>query len=94
MKNLTSTIICLEDAVSDSDLLEAELNVVNELKLIEQNDQNGLIDTNDIPLLFIRIRTVQHLEKVASLLGSAIRYITDLFFRNAPILMQKAFFYV
>lgn len=92
LKNLTSTIICLEDAVSDSELLEAELNVVNELKLIEQNDQNGLIDTNEIPLLFVRIRNVQQLEKIANLLGSAIRYITGFVFPKCTSYNAKNFF--
>ncbi|WP_277585300.1 HpcH/HpaI aldolase/citrate lyase family protein [Psychrobacillus antarcticus] len=89
LKNLTSVIICLEDAISDSDLIEAELNVVKELKSIEQN---GLIDTNEIPLLFIRIRTVQHLEKMASLLGSAIRYITGFVFPKCTSTSAKSFF--
>lgn len=92
LKNLTSAIICLEDAVSDSELLEAELNVVNELKLIEQNDQNSLIDINNIPLLFIRIRTVQHLEKVVTLLGSAIQYITGFVFPKCTSYNAKSFF--
>lgn len=78
LKNLTSAIICLEDAVSDSELLDAELNVVNELKSMEQKVQNGSLDTHEIPLLFIRVRTVQHLDKIASLLGSTIRFITGI----------------
>lgn len=92
LKNLTSTIICLEDAVSDSELLEAELNVVNEFKFIEQNDQNGLIDTNEIPLLFVRIRNVQQLEKIATLLGSAIRYISGFVFPKCTSYNAKNFF--
>ncbi|WP_419960777.1 HpcH/HpaI aldolase/citrate lyase family protein [Psychrobacillus sp. BM2] len=92
LKNLTSAIICLEDAVSDSELSAAEQNVVNELKLIEQNDLNGLIDTNEIPLLFIRIRTVQHLEKMSTLLGSAISYITGIVLPKCTSHNVKSFF--
>ncbi|QUG40221.1 HpcH/HpaI aldolase/citrate lyase family protein [Psychrobacillus sp. INOP01] len=92
LKNLTSTIICLEDAVSDSELLEAELNVVNEFKLIERNDQNSLLDTNEIPLLFVRIRNVQQLEKIANLLGSAIRYITGFVFPKCTSNNARNFF--
>ena len=92
LKNLTSTIICLEDAVSDSELLDAELNVVNELKSIEQNVRNGLIDINEIPLLFVRIRTVQHLEKMATLLGSAMRFITGIVLPKCSNSNAKHFF--
>jgi len=92
LKNLTSAIICLEDSVSDSELLEAELNVVNEIKLIEQNQQNSLININEIPLLFIRIRNVQQLEKIATLLGSTIQIITGFVFPKCTSDNARNFF--
>lgn len=89
LKNLTSSIICLEDAVADSELLEAEQNVVQELKKLEQN---SLLNTNEIPLLFVRIRNVQHLERIANLLGSTIRFITGFVFPKCTSHNAKSFF--
>lgn len=79
-KNLTSTIICLEDSISDSELIDAEINVINELQLIEQNYEKGIIDTNDLPLLFLRIRSVEQLQKLAIQLGHTIRLLTGIVF--------------
>lgn len=89
LQNLTSVIICLEDAVSDSELLEAEQNVVQELKKLEQNNW---LEMNDIPLLFIRIRNVHHLEKIAALLGSSIRFITGFVFPKCNSHNAQSFF--
>ena len=92
LKNLTSAIICLEDAVSDSELLEAEQNVVQEFKNLEHKKLNNLLDTDEIPLLFVRIRSVQQLEKVAALLGDTIQYITGFVFPKCTSQNAKSFF--
>lgn len=64
-----SISICLEDAVADSMLEEAEINTINALQTIEKNIATGLIDRNTIPLIFIRIRNPKHLKEFISKIG-------------------------
>ena len=79
-QNLTSLFICLEDAISDSELVEAEKNVIQELKLIEQAYAEGTMDKEQHPLLFLRIRSVQQFQELAPKLGSAINLLTGIVF--------------
>lgn len=92
LKNLTSAIICLEDSVSDFELIDAENNIINELQLIEQNYENKIIDINNLPLLFLRIRSVQHFEKIATILGNTMRLFTGIVFPKCTSSNAKSFF--
>ena len=73
LKNLTNAIICLEDSISDSELIDAENNVVHELRLIEQAFEKGVTAEHELPLLFLRIRNIEQLQKLAEQLGSTIQ---------------------
>lgn len=90
--NLTSLFICLEDAISDSQLTEAENNVIHELKLIEKQYVNGDIDVNQFPLLFLRIRNVHQLQEMASKLGSALHLLTGIVFPKCTSANVTEFF--
>ncbi|WP_144510386.1 HpcH/HpaI aldolase/citrate lyase family protein [Bacillus sp. FJAT-22090] len=79
-KNLTNAIICLEDSISDSELTEAENNVIDELRQIEQNYERGRILEDELPLLFLRIRNVEHLQRLAKLLGNTLQLLTGIVF--------------
>lgn len=59
---LHSVALCLEDSVEDSALSLAEQELCNTLMQLEQS--------NDLPLVFVRIRTPQHLKKIHKMLGS------------------------
>ncbi|TQR16552.1 HpcH/HpaI aldolase/citrate lyase family protein [Psychrobacillus soli] len=80
LKNLTNTIICLEDSIADSELIEAENNVIHELRLIEQAFENDSTTELELPLLFLRIRDIEQLQKLAEQLGSTIRLFTGIVF--------------
>lgn len=58
---LRSVALCLEDSVEDSALSLAEQELCNTLRHLERCDE--------LPLIFVRIRTPQHLKKVHKMLG-------------------------
>ncbi|GGA33181.1 HpcH/HpaI aldolase/citrate lyase family protein [Psychrobacillus lasiicapitis] len=80
LKNLTNAIICLEDSIADSELFLAENNVIHELRLIDQGFEKGVISEHELPLLFLRIRNAEQLQKLAEQLGSTIRLFTGIVF--------------
>lgn len=89
LNHLTSVILCLEDAVSDGELAEAEENVVRELKMIESLYTTEEFNDGNLPLLFIRIRNTEQLWDMAERLGSALELVTGVVFpkctsANAP----------
>ena len=59
-KGATSVVICLEDSIPDSALPEAEANL--HATLLELKAR-GTVD--DLPLIFVRIRTADHLWRIA-----------------------------
>lgn len=60
---LTSMAFCLEDSIQDSALEQAEQTLKQTLKAIKNKNISSL------PLLFVRVRTPQHLERVHLLLA-------------------------
>ncbi|WP_203332009.1 HpcH/HpaI aldolase/citrate lyase family protein [Planococcus beigongshangi] len=72
---LATLMICLEDAVADADLESAEANVVSQLKEIERVSETN---TEESPLLFLRIRNPQQLDKLTNLAGSALGVLTGI----------------
>lgn len=71
-KNMTSVAFCLEDAVMDGALKQAEKALVGTFKRLY--DERG--EQSSLPLLFIRIRTPEHMERVHSLLGKYADILT------------------
>ncbi|MFJ5771888.1 HpcH/HpaI aldolase/citrate lyase family protein [Psychrobacillus sp. NPDC093180] len=80
LRNLTNAIICLEDSIADSELILAEHNVIHELRLIDQGFEKGVTSEHELPLLFLRIRNVEQLQKLAEQLGSTIGLFTGIVF--------------
>lgn len=72
---LATLMICLEDAVADADLESAEANVVSQLKEIERVSETN---TEESPLLFLRIRNSSQLDKLTKSAGSALGVLTGI----------------
>lgn len=68
-KNLTALVLCLEDSISDDCLEDAEAQLKKTLITLIDNPV-------ELPLLFVRIRSVEHLEKIHTFLGEAETIIT------------------
>lgn len=63
-KGLTASVLCLEDSISDDDVIEAEKNIVVQLNKINKMVDSGEILESDVPFLFIRVRTPEQLSKI------------------------------
>lgn len=69
---LTSVAFCLEDAVMDKALGQAERTLLKTLGKIQYADRNGL----EIPLIFVRVRSPEHLRHISGMLGKAEEILT------------------
>ncbi|HAN09452.1 MAG TPA: citrate lyase subunit beta [Clostridiales bacterium] len=59
---LTSNVLCLEDSIGDDDVAEAQINIFNQLELLETSIKSGIMHVDDLPLLFIRVRSLGQLK--------------------------------
>ena len=75
---LTTLIICLEDAVADSELGQAEENVVGELKKLAAANAEQLAAG---PVLFLRVRTPEQLDMLIDQAGDALSVLTGIVFQ-------------
>lgn len=61
---VVSMVICLEDAIGDSQVIEAEEMLFKELELIKNATDKGEILIENIPFIFIRVRNPNQLLKL------------------------------
>jgi len=58
MGHVTSMVMCFEDAIQENEVTRAEANVLQHLSTIAESIDAGKISIDDIPLIFLRVRTV------------------------------------
>ncbi|MFB7474690.1 HpcH/HpaI aldolase/citrate lyase family protein [Kitasatospora sp. NPDC056184] len=82
-QGVVSMVLCLEDAIADHEVPDAEANLVAQLGALwaEVTEGGGAAGTStgcaqDLPLLFIRVRTAAQLTDLAERLGPAIGALT------------------
>jgi citrate lyase beta subunit len=75
-QGLTSLVMDLEDAVGDLEVEMAENNLVNELLKMYREKCDGQETSEDYPLLFIRIRSIEQFKRLKEQLGEALRLLT------------------
>lgn len=73
---LTSIAFCLEDAVLDTALADAERSLVKTMKYLLSEYEGG----KNLPLLFIRVRTPEHLNRIHKSLGNLTSALTGYIF--------------
>ena len=66
---LTSTVLCLEDAIGDHEVESAEWNLVAQLAAVAEADV-------PLPLLFIRVRSPEQLRSIGVRLGDALAIVS------------------
>ena len=54
--DITSIVMCFEDAIQEDDVQKAENNVLNHLSKIDEAIQENKLSIDDIPLIFLRVR--------------------------------------
>lgn len=65
MLGLTSMVMCFEDAIKEDDVPAAEKNALSTLEKLLQALENGLLEENDIPLIFFRVRNPEQFRSFA-----------------------------
>ncbi|MFC5733034.1 HpcH/HpaI aldolase/citrate lyase family protein [Cytobacillus gottheilii] len=75
---LTSMVICLEDAIGDWEVERAEKLVVEELLRLQEDMKKGFIQEDDLPLLFIRIRSYEQLLRLINQAEQALSLLTGI----------------
>ncbi|KGR76135.1 HpcH/HpaI aldolase/citrate lyase family protein [Ureibacillus sinduriensis] len=79
-KDLVSMVIDLEDAVGDNQLEEAEELLVKHLETIYTALENEEILIEDLPLIFVRVRTPEQLKRMNAQFGVLNKVLTGYVF--------------
>ncbi len=66
-----SVVLCLEDSIADGDLLAAESNVVDHVRVLAARSTRA-----DAPLLFVRVRTAEQISDLVERIGAAAARLT------------------
>jgi citrate lyase beta subunit len=75
---LTSMVICLEDAIGDWEVETAEKLVVEELLRLQADLEKGFLNEDDLPLLFIRIRSYEQLVRLIEQAEQSLSLLTGI----------------
>jgi len=75
LSDLTSMVMCFEDAIMESELMPAENNVISHLEKIAKALEQGSLSHDDIPLTFIRVRTTEQFRSFGKRLSSKLAKI-------------------
>jgi len=70
MPEVTSIVMCFEDAIQEEDLESAEENVIDHLSTLSEEVDKGNVSIDDIPLTFLRVRNVSQFRAFAKKLNS------------------------
>ena len=77
MPDLTTIVMCFEDACPEDRVPEAEENVLNMLNKLADAVEEGTLDYDDIPLIFCRVRSVEQFIRFANrLTDRQVKYLT------------------
>ena len=86
---LASMVICLEDSIADHEVDIAEMQLVSELDHLHRAIINGYLSEDDLPLIFVRIRSLEQLKKIAELAGASIKVLTGIVIPKFDSIMGK-----
>ncbi|KDN85814.1 HpcH/HpaI aldolase/citrate lyase family protein [Kitasatospora cheerisanensis] len=71
-RGVVSMVLCLEDAIADHEVTDAEHNLVAQLAGLAADSADG----PDLPLLFVRVRAAEQITDLARRLGPALRLLS------------------
>ncbi|WP_030761331.1 HpcH/HpaI aldolase/citrate lyase family protein [Streptomyces sp. NRRL F-2664] len=70
-RGVVSMVLCLEDSISDGDVVGAEENLVRQFAALDDDAPDGA----ELPLLFVRVRTPEQIPDLARRLGRSVRHL-------------------
>lgn len=62
---VTSLVMCCEDAIKEEDLPIAEQNILDHMDFFADKIAAGELSHDDIPLIFVRVRNAEHFKRFA-----------------------------
>lgn len=80
LMGLMSMVWCLEDAIGDREVNTAERSVVDHIGKLAWAVAQGIISWADIPLIFVRIRNVEQMRRIAERLADNKTLLTGFVF--------------
>jgi len=91
--NIKSLVLCLEDSIGDSMVEQAEKCVKIILDELYTAISNGSFSISDLPLIFVRVREIGQMTRLAQSFGASICMLTGFvipkFNRNAQDYIQE-----
>lgn len=72
---LTTMVLCFEDACPEDQVEQAQDNVIELLRKLNQAINDGIISKDEIPLIFIRVRNVEQFKSFSKLLEKDTIYL-------------------
>ena len=63
--DVTSLVMCCEDAIKEEDLPIAEQNILDHMDFFADRIAAGELTHDDIPLIFVRVRNPEHFKRLA-----------------------------
>ncbi|MGW1888908.1 HpcH/HpaI aldolase/citrate lyase family protein [Streptomyces sp. NPDC002004] len=69
-RGVVSMVLCLEDAIDDADVASGEENLVKQFAALAEHPED------DLPLLFIRVRTPEQIPDLVRRLGPTVRLLS------------------
>ncbi|MDR4997434.1 HpcH/HpaI aldolase/citrate lyase family protein [Brevibacillus parabrevis] len=79
-EGLISMVICLEDAIGDHEVPEAEQSLIRQVRDISSQMRHGLIHQDDIPIMFVRVRDVAQMNRIVDELQEDLICLTGFVF--------------
>lgn len=61
--DVTSLVMCCEDAIKEEDLPIAEQNILDHMDFFADKIASGELTHDDIPLIFVRVRNAEHFKR-------------------------------
>ncbi|MFH8592514.1 HpcH/HpaI aldolase/citrate lyase family protein [Streptomyces rimosus] len=71
-RGVVSMVLCLEDSISDADVVAGEENLVRQFAVLAEESGDG----TGLPLLFIRVRAAAQIPDLVGRLGPAVRLLS------------------
>lgn len=79
-EGLVSLVIDLEDAVGDNQVEQAEWQLLETLRQISRYLAAGLLAADRVPLIFVRVRSTEQLNRILASLGEEAAHLTGIVF--------------
>lgn len=91
-EGLTTVILDLEDAIGDQQVGQAEESLAQQLLQLLSYVRTGVMSEQQLPLLFVRVRSVEQLERLLNSLGETLTLLTGFVFPKFSSDNGRAYF--